>query len=177
MSNRPFPLNQHCWFFEAFAEFCTVDTGNLPGSSEQLTLIQKHFKDIWSEQAAYKHSWRLLLLLLVCGRWRSSGKKAALAGIIVIILKMVPWSSNQWMLKRQRAQKQRQGFLPCQGENWNWFRNFCPWEYQQLQGAALQSHLWQLREAPRGQENALASTSRSAGITLNHLKELQVYNL
>lgn len=79
--------------------------------------------------------------------------------------------------KRQRAQKQQQGLLPCQGENWNWFRNFCPWEYQQLQGAASQSHLWQLWEASRGQENALASTSRSAGITFNQLKELQVYNL
>lgn len=133
MSNSTFSLNRHCRFFEAFAEFCKLDSGDLPSSSERLTLIKKMSRDIWSEQVAYEHSWRVFL---VCGKWRFSSKKVALAGKgITITVQMVSWSCNQWMLKGKVHRNNNNVFFcpseyACLEENWNRFRNFCSWEHQ-----------------------------------------------
>lgn len=78
-----------------------------------------------SRDVKWTSSTRALLEIFfqVGGRWRFSSKR--LKRSIMIILQVVSWSSNQWMLKGKEHRNNSSVFCPseydCQEENWNWF--------------------------------------------------------
>lgn len=122
MSNRSFPLNQRLWFLKAFTEFCKLHSGNLLNSSERLTLIQKRAETCEVNKQRKSppgdiifSGWKVEVFFQEALAWRG----------IMITLKMVSWSSNQWMLKCKEHRNNSSVFClsayDYQEENWNWF--------------------------------------------------------